>query len=166
MPGDPAVAMFRWLSEPALRVVFWARGEAGRLGSEAIEPQHFLLGLLIEDEGESVRAAASLLGIQTIANPQPERPFFRRETAGKLRLILEESAVLGAPKPDNVDMPVAERAQWALRAAAEHAGIAKVQLLHILWGLLSDKESSVGNLLNAHGVTVEQIEDAIRDKST
>jgi ATP-dependent Clp protease ATP-binding subunit ClpA len=159
--------MFDRFSEQARRTIFWARAEAGRLGSEAIEQEHLLLGLLIEDQGESERAMASFVGNQTVVRPQTAPPiesFFRNETAGKLRLTLAESTSTGASKPNNVGMPLAERAQWALSAAKEHAGIATVQPLHILWGLISDKESPVGNLLNATGVTVEQVEDAIRSR--
>ncbi len=49
----PVVTMFNRFSDPALRVIFWARGEAGRLGSEAIEPEHLLLGVLLEDQADS-----------------------------------------------------------------------------------------------------------------
>jgi len=152
---DAALTMISRFSEPARRVIYWARYEAGRLGSEAIEPEHILLGLLLEDQGESV---------SPYLPPPASRPvsFFSGETTGKLRLMLLESIVPGDPKPSNVDMPAAAGAKWVLNAAEQHAGTAKVQLLHLLWALTGDGESAVGKLLNAQSVTVEQVEAAIR----
>ena len=101
-------------------------------------------------------------GIQTwVARTLTVKPFFSGETAGSLRLSLEARARAGPPQAETVDMPLSERAEWALQTAAEHAGMAEVQLLHVLWGLISDKESSVSTLLNVNGVTAEQVEDAI-----
>jgi ATP-dependent Clp protease ATP-binding subunit ClpC len=151
--------MFDRFSESARRVVFWARVEAGRLGSDAIEPEHLLLGLLIEDQRETS------IEFDTVLIPQPSppvAPFFRGETACNLRISLAKSADLGASKLSSVDMPFAERAASILSTAREHAGIATVQLLHILWALISDEQSSVCNLLIANGVTVEQVEGAIQ----
>ena len=63
--------MFNRFSFPARRAVMWARREAGRLGSEGIEPEDLLVGLLIEDQGETARAAASFLGKEAGVSPQP-----------------------------------------------------------------------------------------------
>ena len=92
-------------------------------------------------------------------------PFFSNEAAGKLRQTLSEQTRPGAPVADTVDLPLTESAQRALMAAIEHAGNAGVQLLHILWALISDEKSSVRTLLNGNGVTVEQVEDAIHRRS-
>jgi ATP-dependent Clp protease ATP-binding subunit ClpA len=158
--------MFDRFSLPARRAVFWARHEAGQLGSETIEPKHLLLGLLMEDQGESERQAVSRFG-KPLITPQPGdplAPFFSDETASKLRQILAKQTSPGAPKAETVDLPLAERAHWALIAANEHAGNAEVQLLHVLWGLISDEKNSVRTLLNANGVTAEQVEDAIHGR--
>jgi hypothetical protein len=117
--------------------------------------------LLIEDQGESGQTAASLLG----TSPQPEappEPFFKGETASNLRLALAKQGNPGAPKANEIGMPLGERALGTLIAAEERAENAEVRLLHILWGLVSDKESSVSSLLSVNGVTVKQVEDAIQ----
>ena len=150
--------MFERYSEPARRVVFWARAEAGRMGSQAIEPEHLLLGLLAEDQGDSARAMAGHVQVRT---PPPE-PFFSAELAGKLRQAVAASTQPGQPKPEVVDMPVAEGTQRALIAAQERAGDSTVNLLHILSALISDPENSVRGLLKSNGVTVEQVNEAIR----
>jgi ATP-dependent Clp protease ATP-binding subunit ClpC len=159
IPMEPAVTIFNRFSEPARRVIFWARLEAGRLGAEAIEAEHLLLGLLTEDQGYSVTPQHPRTA------PWPE-PFFSDETAGKLRMISGESIVPGAPKPPDVDMPLSKGAKRVLIAADHHVESAKIQLLHLLWALTSDGESAVGKLLNAQGITLEQVEAAIQKSGT
>jgi ATP-dependent Clp protease ATP-binding subunit ClpA len=144
--------MFDSFNMPARRAVMWAHREAVRSGSETIGPEHLLLGFLIEDQRES--------GI-TPQPGDPLEPFFSSEIASNLRLVLAQQALPDAPKTDTTDLPLAEAAQWALMAATEHAGSKAVRLLHILWGLIGDEQSSVSNLLTTNGVTVEQVEDAI-----
>jgi ATP-dependent Clp protease ATP-binding subunit ClpC len=43
-------AMFERYTEKARRVIFFARYEASQFGSQAIETEHLLLGLLREDK--------------------------------------------------------------------------------------------------------------------
>src|ERR1700720_1598506 len=109
--------MFDRFSEPARRVVFWARIEAGRVGAEAIEPGHILGGLLAEDQGDWVKVMARGFGEQPLGiaprGPLPV-PFFSGECSGKLRQMLAKSASTGAAIPDDVDMPLAERSQRAI----------------------------------------------------
>ena len=158
--------MFDRFSEPARRVVFWARIEAGRVGAETIEPEHILRGLLAEDQGDWVKVMASGFEEQPFGvahrGPLPV-PFFSGECAGKLRQVLANSASTGAAKADDVDMPLAERSQRAIESALEHAGRSTVGLLHILCALISDDENSVSHLLKTNGVSVEQVDNAIRN---
>ena len=48
--------MFERFSEPARRVLFFARYEASQLGSARIDTEHLLLGLLAEGEGVGAQA--------------------------------------------------------------------------------------------------------------
>lgn len=157
-------AMFESYSQPARRVVFWARAEAGRAGSEMIEPEHILLGLLAEDQRDWAQVMARHFGegmVGIVEESTSPLPFFSGERAGKLRQALAESANAGAPKPDTMDMPVAEGSQRVLVAAQERAGNATVGLVHILWGLMSE-EGSISHLLKLNGITIDQVDDAIR----
>lgn len=157
---------FDRFSQPALLAMFWARLEAGRLGADALGPEHLLMGLLTADQGESGRTAAGIWrnkpGWSFKPETQRDEPFFEAETAARLRTTLKRLSNPGVPKPDHGDMPLAERAYWALIAGEEYSGNAVVQLLHILWGLVSDKESPVSKLLNVNGVSVEEVEKAIQ----
>jgi hypothetical protein len=158
--------MFERFSRPALRVLFWARAEAGRLGSDWIEPEHLLLGVLAEDQRDWARAIPTLAGERSIgfdADPTPSpAQFFTADSASKLRQILTASA--GTPKPDAVDMPLAKRSKQVLAATAKRAEGGTIGLLHILWGLLSNADNSVSAGLKSVGVTVDQVEDAIRNR--
>jgi hypothetical protein len=59
-----------------------------------------------------------------------------------------------------------ERTKWALYATREHAGRSRIGLLHLLWGLLRDKENTVSQILMSRGVTPEQVDAAIGDQVT
>jgi ATP-dependent Clp protease ATP-binding subunit ClpA len=158
--------MFERFSESASRVIFGARIVAVRLGANYIEPEHILRGLLAEDQGDWLQAMSSHFGEQPIwfAAKEP-RPlsFFTAECAGTLRRMLPESLV-GAPKPDTEDMPLAAASKQVLASAFEHTGSSRVTLLHILWGLLSVEQDAAAILLKTNGVTAEQVDSAIRNR--
>jgi len=158
--------MFETFSEPARRVIFWARREAGQSGSEFIEPEHLLKGLLAEDQRDWAKfipggPGNAGFGMVREATPPPQ-PFFSGELAEKLRERMAESAKPGTPKPESMDMPVAESSKRALQTARARAGESEVGLLHLLWALMSDEENSVSTLLKSTGVTVDKIDEAIR----
>jgi ATP-dependent Clp protease ATP-binding subunit ClpC len=159
--------MFERFSLPARRALFWARAEAGRLGSDWIEPEHLLLGLLAEDRRDWAKAIPTLgseRSIGFVADPSPApAPFFTAACASQLRQILTASA--GKPKLDAVDMPLAKRSKQVLAVTAQRAEGGNIGLLHILWGL-NDADNSVSAVLKSVGVTVDQIDNAIRSQQT
>ena len=75
--------------------------------------------------------------------------------------MLAASTPPGTPKADNQDMPVAKDAKRALTAAMQNTS-GTVGLLHILWGLIIDEDTSVSRLLRENGVTLEQVAKAIQ----
>lgn len=154
--------MFERFTGPARRVLFWARLEAGQRGSDCIDPEHLLLGVLAEDQRDWLKSIPALTGERNIGveydpTPAPAQ-FFTAETAAILRQMLKAST--GPPKADIVDMPVSERSDHVLAATAEYAGTRTVTVLHILRGLMDD--SAVGTVLASAGITIAQIDDAIR----
>jgi ATP-dependent Clp protease ATP-binding subunit ClpC len=163
-----AATMFEKFSESARRVVFWARAEAGQLGADMIEPEHLLFGFLAEDQGGEFTAtqfAGDMAG--TIRDTaMHSTPFLSREIAENLRRAILQSSRSGVPVPHGADMRVAETASMALEAAYKRAGGSTVGILHLLWGLITNGGDSVRDLLSSNGVTVEQIEEAIRDRTS
>ena len=154
--------MFEKYSGPARRVVFFARLEAGQSGSDKIEPKHLLLGLLAEDQREWAEMGKRF-GDESIGDVRDTPSFFSGERAENLRKVLADSQTARVAIPDSMDMPLAETSRRILLAAKERAGHSTVGLLHLLWGLISDEEDSVCVLLKLNGVTVEHVEDAIRN---
>lgn len=155
--------IFESLSGPAVRAVMNARREAGRSGADAVEPEHLLLGLLAEDQRDwEPMFRRGQLGLPQEDLPLPP-PFLSAELAAKLRQHLADLAKPGVPKPDAMDMPIAQASQRILIAAYERAEPSKIGLLHLLWAMISDHENSAGDLLKSNGMSVEQVEDAIRN---
>jgi ATP-dependent Clp protease ATP-binding subunit ClpA len=144
------LGMFDKFSGPARRVVFWARRDAGRSGAETIQPEHLLAGWLAEDQHDWAQTASSAT------------PFVSSENAKAIRQMLVERTTPGVPKPDTVDMLLAERSRQVLIAADQRAGGSMITLLHLLWGLLSDEGSPASSLLRSKGITMEQVDEAIR----
>lgn len=159
--------MFERYTEAARRVVFWARLEAGRSGSAAIQPEHLLFGFLVEDQQLSESEIAPYFGKYEVPIPQkkaPRRSILSSDITSRLFDELASVANRGEPKPDTLDLSITKGTLTALAAARERAGVSNVDLPHILWGLLSDPESSISKQLTSNGVTAAQIEDAIRDR--
>ena len=74
--------------------------------------EHLLLGLLVEDQSDWAQslpmdAGEDSIGITVDAGARPA-PFFSPDRAKTLRRVLAESAIPGTPKPDTLDMPVAD----------------------------------------------------------
>jgi ATP-dependent Clp protease ATP-binding subunit ClpA len=158
--------MFDKFSKSALRVVFWARAEAGRSGSEAIEPEHMLLGVLAEYEGEYGRAqereALFLHEVSQRTIPQPRIPFFTPEQVTALRRILDVWPQPDTQLPLTDDMPLAQTTERILMAAQEQPGASLVRPLHILRALVNESAHDVSRVLIANGVTREQIDEQLR----
>ncbi len=133
-----ADSVFDRYTEKARRAVFFARYEAGHLGSASIEPEHMLLGLMRD-------AAAPLAQI-----PQKVRDEIRAE--------IEAAAPRGTAIPDAADLPLSSPLKRALvRGAreAERSGRKHVDVEHLLFGLLAKDDSSVPRILRRHGINRE-----------
>ena len=154
--------MFERFTTPARRAVFWARYIAGRSGSDWIEPEHLLLGVLAEDQRDWMQAIQAIAGQGRIVLPQDRTPapppFFTADCAAKLREILTTPA--GAPKPDVVDMPVSKRCQRLLAASARRSERGSITLLDLVCGLMTD--ASLSGILGSVGITIAPIDEAIR----
>ena len=154
--------MFERFSIPAGRILFLARAEAGRMGSDWIEPEHLLLGVLAEDQRDWMQAIPAMAGENRIILPEDPAPapapFFTPDCAAKLRQMLAASA--GTPKWGMLDVPLAQRSKCVLVATAEQSERWRINLLDVLRGLMTDH--TVGEVLRSVGITLGQIDDAIR----
>jgi ATP-dependent Clp protease ATP-binding subunit ClpA len=174
LPGGVA-AMFESFSERARRGVFFSRKVAGRRGASAIEAEHVIEALILEDQGDYAKVLPERSAGTAAQGMRPHRPFFTAETAAKIQRGLEPLMPANAQGlPESVDMPVSETGQRVLLDAKElseelhhepatpsrmRAG--HVEPLHMLAVVLSDDTSAVAEVLKQAGVTKEAVMTAI-----
>src|SRR5260221_14796736 len=96
--------MFERYTERARRVLFFARYEAGQLGSRLVEPEHLLLGLVRESSGVAGRIFASV-----------------RIALEDIRGEIEDQIGPNERGGDMAQLPIGPGAQQALEAAAAGA---------------------------------------------
>jgi ATP-dependent Clp protease ATP-binding subunit ClpA len=139
--GREVHGMFERYTESARRAVFFARYEASAFGSNAIESEHLLLGLLREHT-----LARSLLG--------------GSEAIQAVRKEIESRTQIGPKVSTSVDLPLSEECKHALELAAEEAGNlghSGIRVGHLLLGLVLVEGSLVAEMLVKRGVTAERV---------
>ena len=142
--------MFERYTEKARRVIFFARYEASQFGSQAIETEHLLLGLLREDKALAHR-------------------FLPAKTEDIYRTI--ETATIKREKVStSVDLPLSEEGKRVLAHAAEEAerlSHKHIGTEHLLLGLLRGEKSFAARILNENGVRLlavrEELSRAMED---
>jgi ATP-dependent Clp protease ATP-binding subunit ClpA len=133
--------MFERYTEKARRVIFFARYEASTFGSDYIEPEFLLLGIVRETKGIT-------------------RWFRKGESLQKLREEIEKSIDLKEKISTSVDLPLSDEAVNVLTYAAEEAadmGHPKIGSEHLFLGLLHDPNSRVAKMLARRGVDVNTV---------
>ena len=139
--GREVHGMFERYTEAARRAIFFARYEASAFGSNAIESEHLLLGLLREDT-----VARRLLG--------------GSEAIQALRKEIESRTQIGPKVSTSVDLPLSEECKQALERAAEEAGNlghSGIRVGHLLLGLIFVEGSLAAEMLVKRGVTAERL---------
>jgi ATP-dependent Clp protease ATP-binding subunit ClpC len=142
--------MFERYTQKARRTIFFARYEASQFGSNSIETEHLLLGLLREDQELACRIGLRLSAIASI------------------REEIEKSRPRGEKVPTSVEMPLSQQSKRILAYAAEEAGWISgiyVGTEHLLLGILREKDCYAARKLNEHGVDLEKArEKAVETK--
>jgi len=148
--------MFERYTDRARRVLFFARYEAGQLGSRSVEPEHLLLGLVRESSGVAGRIFASV-----------------RIALEDIREEIEDQIGRNERVADMAELPIGPGAQQALESAATEAdrfGDRDVNAEHLLLGILQDEDSVAASVLNARGLQLDavraQIFELRREHST
>lgn len=126
--------MFERYTEPARRSIFFARYEASQFGSNQINTEHMLLGILREDK--------------EIAGQMPVE---------EIRQRIENSSPPGLSKiPTSVDLPLHQELIRALEYAAEEADLLHDRHIgteHMIVGLLRVPTCLASELLRENKVT-------------
>jgi ATP-dependent Clp protease ATP-binding subunit ClpC len=139
------IAVFERYTEPARRVLFFARYEASQLGSLSIESDHLLLGLIREPKGIAARVL-NALPLERIRSDIEQRTVFREKV------------------PTSVEIPFSAEVKRMLSLGAEEADRfphSHIGPEHLLLGLLREKGSLAAETLAQHGVQLESARQKI-----
>ena len=137
--------MFERFSIASRRVVFVARWEAGFVGSEVIDSEHLLLGLLRVDP----------ITLQFIA--QPITLVSVREAAIRWR-------VPGEKLPTSVDLPIGADVKLAFENAGSFADAHRSSLVrteHLLLALMTITTSHAAVILEEAGASLSRLEQLV-----
>ena len=129
--------MFERFSDPARRVIFFARYEASQFRSPAIDTVHLLLGML----RESHQLITLLAGSDAVK--------------GLMDRIRQESPVGKEKISLSADLPVSEAAIRVLQSTAEEAdqlGSRTIKPEHLLLGLFRDADTLAARILQETGL--------------
>jgi len=138
--------MFERYTEKARRVIFYARYEASNYGSPYIETEHLLLGLLRED-----RALAKWFPGESNVEPQ-------------IRSEIEKQITRGERISTSVEVPLSAECKKVLNLAgetAERLGHRRVEIEHLLIGILRVEASLAAQILIARGVKPGPIQEQL-----
>jgi len=139
--------MFERYTEPARRVLFFARYEVSRLGATVIETEHVLLGLTRQSEGLVARILA-----------------LSRVSLESLRREIEARCVFRDRVPTSVEIPFSAETQRVLRFAAEEADRLRhnhIGTEHLLLGLLREEGSVAASVLTGLGLRLDDVRHTI-----
>src|SRR6266849_3830997 len=138
--------MFERYTEKARRVIFFARFEASQYGSQYIETEHLLLGLLREDPALSKRFLGPTNVLAEIRTEIEKKitPRERISTAVEVPLTIESKAVLKLATEES-----------------NRLGQLYVGPEHILLGILRVEGSLAARLLQERGLTPASIREQL-----
>ncbi len=139
--------MYERYTEPARRVIFFARYEASQFGNAEIPPEFLLLGILREDKELARRLVGESRNVESI------RERIERETTRGEKIAV------------SINLAVSQAGKRALAYGAEEAerlNQPQIAPVHLLIGLLRE-ESLASRILTDLGLTLERLrEEAAR----
>jgi uncharacterized protein (TIGR03435 family) len=139
--------VFERFTEPARRVLFFARYEASQLGSVSIEPEHLLLGVFREGKGLVGRIfARSHFPIESV----------RKEIEGRTAFREKISTSVEIPFSPQTKRILASTAEEADRLMHDYIGVE-----HLLLGILREERSVAASILREKGMRLETVRDQI-----
>jgi ATP-dependent Clp protease ATP-binding subunit ClpC len=139
--------MFERYTERARRVIFFARYEASQLGSNSIETEHLLLGLIREGKGLTSRIfSKSHMSMESIRKDIEGRALYRDKVS------------------TSVDIPLSSESKRVLGYASEEAERMLHNYIgteHILLGLMREEKSVAAGILGEKGMRLNSVREDI-----
>jgi hypothetical protein len=139
--------MFERYSERARRAIFFARYEASNYGSQYIESEHLLLGLLREGWRNTLHL------IPKLAPPD------------RIREEIERQIIRGERISTSGEVPLSKECKQAITVAAEEAkryGHPYVEIEHLFLALLRVEESLAARILFNHEAKIENVRAGLK----
>ena len=139
--------MFERYTERARRVLFFARYEAGRAGSPAVEPEHLLLALIREGRG----LAARIFERARVSTDEVRRAIESRTTSQEATSSVD-------------DLPLSASTKQVLEFAAQESDRLLhnyVGTEHLLLGVFREERSLAASILAERGLRINQVRDDI-----
>jgi len=138
--------MFERYTERARRVIFLARYEASQFGSTTIETEHFLLGLIREDETLFAR-------------------FLRNHSSNEsIRKEIEARIAVREKVTSSIDLPLSNQCKRILAYAAEEMerlNHRHIGTEHLLLGILREERCVAAEILHERGLRVNAIREEL-----
>jgi ATP-dependent Clp protease ATP-binding subunit ClpA len=163
--------MFERFSHRARRLILMALWSARRRGGSYIEPEDLLHALLREDRGEFGAISAEVF--PGAATPDKDstldqRPFFSDAVARTLLRELNEDANPITTETRNekrppVDMTISRSLKevLALVAKAHQDDTKTIEPLHLLMGIVENRDTRLARLLRDHSITRQKVAKAL-----
>lgn len=132
--------MFERYTERARRVIFFARVEASQFGSNTIESEHMLLGLVRDDKSSII----ALSGV----------------SIDDLRQEIERRALIHEQKPESIDLLLSPECKSILKFAAQESeklGHKHIGTEHLLLGILREEKCLAAVILREKGMNLVTI---------
>jgi len=139
--------MFERYTEKARRVIFFARYEASLGGTEAIEPEHLLLGIAREEKSLLTQFLRNGKG-----SIEEMRSRIEQDRPGKERI------------PTNVELPLAPESKRVLHYAHEESDRLQDRHIgneHLLLGLMREERSLAAQVLDELGVRFDGVRESL-----
>ncbi len=140
--------MFERYTENARQVIFFARVEAGNVGSHEIDAEHLLLGLL--------RAAKGILS------------WAPRLSADEVKDRIDKQTLHLPRIATSVDLPLSTSAREALNYAQDEAGELRhkdIGTEHLFLGILRVEDCFASKLLREGGADVQKMRATLAESS-
>ena len=138
--------MFERYTEPARRVIFFARYEASQFGSATIESEHFLLGLIREDE----KCLQALIPTST--------------SIEAIRSQIQDQIPVHEKISTSIDLPLSDECKRILGFAAEESevlGHSHLDTSHQLLGILREGNCFAAKFLSGLGLELKAVREEL-----
>ena len=171
-------ALYDQFSARAIRVLFLTRWKAGHRGATALEPEHLIESIVLEDQGDFAKAMGipdDQVGIPVYTRRTPTSgdrgdpdsapdlklscQFFTADVAAQILQKLERLFPKAEPIPESTDMPgslALKRIFDGALALTKELGHKQVEPLHLLAAVLAEP-STASEVLRDAGVNKEAV---------